>query len=66
MLSPKAIQFIAAVLGIALAAAVANLYLELGWFGGEARLVVSILVLLTCILAALAFKRDERGQTKKQ
>lgn len=62
----KAIQFIAIVLAIAIPAAAANYYFELGWFGGRARLVVSVLVLLACILAALAFKNEERGRGKKQ
>jgi hypothetical protein len=58
----KRYRVLAACLAVLLLATMANDYLELGWFGSRSRLVVSILVLVTCVFAASAIRHD---QTKK-
>lgn len=48
--SLKLLRLVAALLAICIAVAAANYYMNLGWFGRYGRLVLSIIVLLTCIL----------------
>lgn len=50
---------LAAFLAVLLLAAAANYYLDLGWFGNYGRLVLSILLLLSCVLLAVAIRHDQ-------
>lgn len=48
------LRAVAAVLALCLAASAANDYLDLGWFGGSARLVNAILMLATVMFLVVA------------
>jgi len=60
----RILRVVAAVIAIMLLAAAANYYLDLGWFGDRARLVLSVLLLPTCIVLAIALRND-RGTRRK-
>jgi hypothetical protein len=38
----------------------ANYYLDLGWFGRYGKLVLSVMLLLTCVLLALSSRTPRR------
>jgi hypothetical protein len=58
----KRFRVLAACLAVLLLATAVNDYLDLGWFGNRNRLVVAILLLVTCVFLAIAIRHD---QTKK-
>lgn len=60
----RILRVIAVVLAILLVAAAANYYLDLGWFDDRGRLVLSVLLLFTCIVLAIAFRNE--GWTRRK
>lgn len=52
------LRYMAAILAVLLVAATADFSFGLGWFGGESRVVLSIALLLTCIVLAIAFRNE--------
>lgn len=60
----RILRAIAAVLATLLVATAANDYLDLGWFADRGRLVLSVLLLFTCIVLAMAFRNKERTGRK--
>lgn len=53
-MNDKLFRILCAVLAPVAIGAAANYYLDLGWFGSRARLVLSVTLLLTCVLLALS------------
>ncbi len=60
----KRYRMLAAFLAVLLLATAANDYLDLGWFGNRSRLVVSILLLLTCVFLAIAMRHDQTTKSE--
>lgn len=60
----RILRVIAVVLAILVVAAAANYYLDLGWFDDRGRLVLSVLLLFSCIVLAVAFRNAERKTRK--
>jgi branched-subunit amino acid permease len=55
----KILRGVAGLLAILVVAAAANYYLELGWFGSRGRFVLSVLLLLACMVVAIAIRNAE-------
>ena len=62
----KLYRVLAVVLAALLVASAANDYLELGWFGSRGKLVVSILLLLTCVLLAIAIRHGHSTRAHQE
>jgi hypothetical protein len=56
----KTFKVIAVVLATLLVAAAAIYYLDLGWFNDRGKLVLSVLLLFTCIFLAIVLRNDDR------
>jgi hypothetical protein len=56
----KLIEPVAAVLFVCCAVAMANYYMDLGWFGSYGRQVLSIVVLVVVIFAGILVRRKSQ------
>lgn len=61
-ISSKVVRFAAAVVGVLVVVAAANYFLEFGWFGTRARLVLSSTLLLAVVVIAMAIRNREIGE----
>jgi hypothetical protein len=60
-ISAKALRLAAGASGSLVVIAAANYYLNLGWFGGRPRLVLSLTLLLTGVVIVMAISHKEIG-----